>query len=54
METSETLEATYVSLARENANDGLEIDDQPAVSIGEEGAWVSAWFWVEKPDKTAP
>lgn len=43
------MEGTYIPLGREHAADGLEIDDQPAVSIGEGGAWVAAWLWVENP-----
>lgn len=30
----------------EYANDDLEIDDQPILSIGDEGIWVNAWVWV--------
>jgi hypothetical protein len=30
--------------------DGLDIDDKPAVSVGEDGAWVQAWVWVGNDD----
>ena len=32
--------------ARLLASDDLEIDDDPMVSIAEDGVWVSAWVWV--------
>lgn len=32
------------------ASDDIEIDDVPLVSIGERGAWVSAWVWVPSSD----
>lgn len=28
------------------ANDVLEIDDNPLLSIADSGVWVSAWVWV--------
>lgn len=27
-------------------NDDVEIDDEPLISPGEKGCWVSAWVWV--------
>jgi hypothetical protein len=31
---------------REYASDELRIDDKPAVSPCDDGAWVAAWVWV--------
>ena len=28
------------------SNDDIEIDDNAAISKGEEGCWVEAWVWV--------
>lgn len=28
------------------SDDDLEIDDEPALSIADNGVWVSAWVWV--------
>lgn len=33
-----------------HASDDLEIDDDPFLSPGEDGKWVSAWVWVPNPD----
>lgn len=38
-ETIETARKTY-------ASGDLAIDDQPLVSVANNGAWVSAWVWV--------
>lgn len=38
--------AREIALAREQATDELEIDDDPVLSRGDEGCWVSAWIWV--------
>lgn len=36
-----------IEAARNNyGNDGIEIDDEPLLSIADEGVWVSAWVWV--------
>jgi hypothetical protein len=45
-------ELAYVALADEQhgAEGECEIDDIAAVSESEEGAYVMAWVWVEKPD----
>lgn len=40
-------EEKYVSLARVYCDDDLEIDEEPLVSIGDVGAWIAAWVWVE-------
>lgn len=33
-----------------HASDEVEIDDDPFLSIADEGVWVSAWVWVPKQD----
>ncbi len=38
-ETIETARKSYCT-------DDVEIDDDPMVSIGEDGVWVGAWVWV--------
>lgn len=40
---------TFVTSASAmHANDECEFDDNCAVSIGEDGAWVSAWLWIRE------
>ena len=43
----------YVAKARgEYEEDGrVEIDDEPVISSGEDGAYVMAWVWVDKPEQ---
>lgn len=38
--------APEIKAAREQTNDDLEIDDDPVLSIADDGVWVSAWIWV--------
>ena len=39
--------ADAIALAREDyANNEVEIDDDPVLSVSDEGVWVSAWVWV--------
>ncbi len=33
-----------------NADNDIEIDDTPLLSIADEGVWVSAWVWVPIDD----
>ena len=40
------LYAEEIERARDQANDDLEIDDNPEVSAGDDGVWVQAWVWV--------
>lgn len=43
--------------ARRLTTDELEIDDDPLLSIADEGVWVSAWMWIEtetERDYTSP
>ena len=47
----------FVHMARERADNELEIDDDPLVSPADDGCWVAAWVWVsndaagvEEPD----
>ena len=43
-------EPQLIEAARESyANHELEIDDDAVCSMGEGGAWVSAWVWVADP-----
>jgi hypothetical protein len=36
----------YVKAARQKATDTIEIDAQAVTSVGDDGAWVTAWVWV--------
>lgn len=38
---------TYAS----NSADDIEIDDEPAVSVADDGIWINAWVWVPNPVK---
>jgi hypothetical protein len=41
--------SAYIAQARQQyttSTSDLEIDDEPQVSIAEDGAWVAAWVWV--------
>ena len=42
-----------ITAARSNyaePSDGdIEIDDEPMLSVADEGVWVSAWVWVPVP-----
>ena len=41
--------AEDIKRARALASDELEIDDNPMVSVGDQGVWVSAWVWAPLP-----
>lgn len=45
--------ADAITSARDRycTSDDIEIDDNPAVSIAENGTWVNAWLWVPMPDE---
>lgn len=45
-EHADTIEAARARYA----TDDIEIDDQPSVSIGDDGVWVSAWVFVRVAD----
>lgn len=38
-----------IQRAREVATDELEVDDEPMVSVSDQGVWVNAWVWVPAP-----
>ena len=42
----------YLTAARVNYEDGgtLEFDDEPKVSMGEDGAYVQCWRWIYKSE----
>lgn len=46
--------ATQIAQARDDyarpSGDNLEIDDEPCLSVGDDGLWVSAWVWVRFPE----
>lgn len=42
-------EIGYCTLAQELADEDLEFDEQPFVSVNEDGAFVSAWVWIPAP-----
>lgn len=47
MKTNIDTNHEYIKAARDHyASDDLEIDDQPILSVAEEGVWVNAWVWV--------
>ena len=31
--------------------DDIEIDDNPEVIVGDDGAWVAAWVWIPNPEE---
>ena len=39
----ETARIVYVT-------DDLEIDDEPILTVSEDGVWVGSWVWVNTPD----
>lgn len=39
---------------RHTGTDEIEVDDDPLVSVGEDGTWVSAWVFVDKSLYTDP
>jgi molybdopterin synthase catalytic subunit len=45
---------TYIGIARQKyegaSNNDIEIDEDPAVSIADGGAWVAAWVWVTQEE----
>lgn len=49
--SEETREYFIAEARKEYACDELEIDDIPDLSVGEDGAFVSAWVWVPNPKK---
>ena len=48
------LAALYLELARQRhviaSDNKIEIDSDAKVSVADEGAWVAAWVWVDRPD----
>lgn len=42
----------YIAEARKQANDDLEIDDEPKTSEATDrtGCWVAAWIWIPNPE----
>lgn len=47
-ETAESRDA-IATARRIYGSEDIQIDPAPAVSITDEGAWISAWLWVEEP-----
>lgn len=43
--------ADLIEEARRQTDYELEIDDEPMLSVADEGVWVSAWIWVERTDE---
>jgi hypothetical protein len=39
-------ELTIEAARNNHVSDDVEIDDDPFLSIADEGVWVSAWVWV--------
>lgn len=46
MAADRLLYAAQIAEAGHQTNDDLEIDDDPLLSVADEGVWVSAWVWV--------
>ena len=44
--------ANEISTAREQSNDGLEIDDEPYVAVCDNGTWIGSWIWVGKSEES--
>jgi hypothetical protein len=47
----EAVVSAYIVQARQQyatLTSDFEIDDEPQVSIAEDGAWVAAWVWVAR------
>jgi hypothetical protein len=46
--------AAYVAQAKRQydlqSNNDIEIDEEPVVSVAEEGAWIAAWVWVNRKE----
>jgi hypothetical protein len=46
--------AAYIAQARQQydkqSNNDIEVDEEPAVSVAEEGAWIAAWVWVSREE----
>lgn len=55
-------EATQAEIARarrlyaDRSNDDIEVDDDAACSVGEDGVWIAAWVWLEtlEPEQAEP
>ncbi|MCX6866626.1 MAG: hypothetical protein NTV46_10495 [Verrucomicrobia bacterium] len=43
-------ENRYVSIAREDLDEMLEIDENPIVSISDDGAYVMIWKWISSSE----
>jgi hypothetical protein len=53
----EAIVSAYIAQARQQyatLTSDFEIDDEPQVSIAENGAWVSAWVWVAQGEAGLP
>jgi len=53
-EEIEEIGEEYISRAREEyaeTSDAIQIDDEPLVTVTEDGAWVAAWVWVGKDEE---
>lgn len=44
-------EASYRAAAQAEVTDELEVDDNAVVSIGDDGAFVMAWVWIENENE---
>ena len=44
--------APQIAQAREESCcDDIEIDDDPVLSVADDGVWVSAWIWIPTPER---
>lgn len=46
IQQAEALDAEIEKAREIFETDDIEIDDSPAVSVADDGVWVSAWVWV--------
>lgn len=46
--------ADEIQLARDHykVDDDLEIDDDPVLSVADDGVWVSSWIWIRIDTET--
>jgi hypothetical protein len=53
-EEIEQIAEEYISRAKElyaETSEDIQIDDEPVVTVTEDGAWVAAWVWVGKDEE---
>jgi hypothetical protein len=50
--------ATQIDQARDkytmSSDEDVEIDDEPALSVADDGVWVAAWVWISLDRSNEP